>query len=112
MQTYLEPTQESGRALFMRGIPGEVVMLNLLRREVADYIAGSGRLSREPSAPKGKRVRPNYFSSFAKTVRLIVGSSSLMFSCVTTMIGTRMVFSGCLPLRWSNIACADLSPIR
>lgn len=40
MQTYLEPTQESGRALFMRGIPGEVVMLNLLRlREVADYSA-------------------------------------------------------------------------
>lgn len=40
MQTYLEPTQESGRALFKRGIPGEVVMLNLLRlREVADYSA-------------------------------------------------------------------------
>jgi uncharacterized protein (DUF1330 family) len=40
MQTYLEPTQEAGRALFMRGIPGEVVMLNLLRlRPVADYSA-------------------------------------------------------------------------
>lgn len=40
MQTYLEPTQEAGRALFMRGIPGEVVMLNLLRlRQVADYAA-------------------------------------------------------------------------
>jgi hypothetical protein len=35
---YLEPTQDSGRALLMRRIPGEVVMLNLLRyREVADY---------------------------------------------------------------------------
>jgi hypothetical protein len=35
---YLEPTQEAGRALMMRGITGEVVMLNLLRfREVADY---------------------------------------------------------------------------
>jgi hypothetical protein len=35
---YLEPTQESGRALVMRRIPGDVVMLNLLRyREVADY---------------------------------------------------------------------------
>ncbi len=35
---YLEPTQDSGRALVMRRIPGEVVMLNLLRyREVADY---------------------------------------------------------------------------
>jgi len=40
MQTYLEPTQEAGRALFMRGIPGEVVMLNLLRlHPVADYSA-------------------------------------------------------------------------
>jgi hypothetical protein len=40
MQTYLEPTQEAGRALFMRGIKGEVVMLNLLRlRQVADYTA-------------------------------------------------------------------------
>lgn len=40
MQTYLEPTQKAGRALFMRGIQGEVVMLNLLRlRQVADYAA-------------------------------------------------------------------------
>jgi hypothetical protein len=40
MQTYLEPTQDAGRALLMRGIAGEVVMLNLLRlREVADYAA-------------------------------------------------------------------------
>ena len=37
---YLEPTQESGRALVLRRIPGSVVMLNLLRfREVADYSA-------------------------------------------------------------------------
>lgn len=37
---YLEPTQEAGRDLFLRGIQGEVVMLNLLRlREVADYSA-------------------------------------------------------------------------
>lgn len=38
MPTYLEPTQESGRAFVMRKIPGTVVMLNLLRfRAVADY---------------------------------------------------------------------------
>jgi len=38
IQTYLEPTQESGRAQFVGGIPGPVVMLNLLRfRAVADY---------------------------------------------------------------------------
>jgi len=40
MTAYLEPTQEAGRAFVMRGIEGEVVMLNLLRfREVADYSA-------------------------------------------------------------------------
>src|SRR5260370_11600203 len=37
---YFEPTQESGRAFVLRGITGEVVMLNLLRfRAVADYSA-------------------------------------------------------------------------
>jgi hypothetical protein len=37
---YLEPTQESGKALIMRNISGPVVMLNLLRfRKVADYSA-------------------------------------------------------------------------
>lgn len=35
---FLEPTEEAGRDFFLRGIQGEVVMLNLLRfREVADY---------------------------------------------------------------------------
>jgi hypothetical protein len=35
---YLEPTQDSGRALVMRRIPGDIVMLNLLRfHEIADY---------------------------------------------------------------------------
>jgi hypothetical protein len=38
--SYLEPTQESGRALFMRNISGSIVMLNLLRfLPVADYCA-------------------------------------------------------------------------
>ncbi len=40
MNVHLEPTGESARALFRRGIGGEVVMLNLLRlRETADYSA-------------------------------------------------------------------------
>ncbi len=40
IKTYLEPTQEAGRALFSRGILGSVVMLNLLKyRAVADYSA-------------------------------------------------------------------------
>lgn len=35
---FIEPTQESGAALFRRGITGEVIMLNMLRlRKVADY---------------------------------------------------------------------------
>lgn len=35
---FLEPTQEAGADLVRRNIPGEVVMLNMLRlREVADY---------------------------------------------------------------------------
>jgi hypothetical protein len=49
VQSYLEPTQESGRAFFMRGIQGKVVMLNLLRyRATADYSAAP-RLA--PAAP-------------------------------------------------------------
>jgi uncharacterized protein (DUF1330 family) len=35
---YLEVTQASGRALMQRALPGQIVMLNLLRfRSVADY---------------------------------------------------------------------------
>jgi hypothetical protein len=37
---YLQPTQESGRALVARNMTGEVIMLNLLRlRDIADYSA-------------------------------------------------------------------------
>lgn len=39
-KTYLEPTQESGRAFMTRNISGSVVMLNLLRfRQYTDYSA-------------------------------------------------------------------------
>lgn len=49
MQKYLEPTQESGRAFFMRGIAGKVVMLNLLRfRTVADYATAPELAPEEP----------------------------------------------------------------
>ena len=48
-KTYLDPTQESGRAFFMRGITGSVVMLNLLRfRETADYSASPELALPEP----------------------------------------------------------------
>jgi hypothetical protein len=40
MQRFLEPTQEAGRAFWMRGIPGKAVMLNLVRlHQVADFAA-------------------------------------------------------------------------
>ena len=39
-QTYLDATQESGRAFVMRRMQGNIVMLNMLRfREIADYSA-------------------------------------------------------------------------
>jgi hypothetical protein len=48
-QTYIEPTQESGRAFFTRKISDGIVMLNLLRfRAVADY---SGAPQLAPSTP-------------------------------------------------------------
>ncbi len=40
MESYLEVSQDAGREFFGRNVPGEVVMLNLLRfRDVADYSA-------------------------------------------------------------------------
>ena len=49
IQTYLDVTQEQGRAFFTRGITGSVVMLNLLRfRPIADY---SATLPLMPGAP-------------------------------------------------------------
>ena len=46
---FLEPTQETGAALFRRNIAGEVVMLNMLRlRETADY---SGNPELAPETP-------------------------------------------------------------
>ncbi len=47
--SYIEATQESGKAFFMRDLPGEIVMLNLLRfREEADY---SDYPNLKPGAP-------------------------------------------------------------
>ena len=46
---YLEPTQESGKELFTRGIQGPVIMLNLIRlNETADY---SNYPNLKPSEP-------------------------------------------------------------
>ncbi len=48
-QRYLQPTQESGRALVHRNISGTVVILNLLRfRKVADYSATPNLAPKNP----------------------------------------------------------------
>jgi virulence-associated protein VagC len=60
MQTYLEPTQESGRDFFMRGITGPVVMLNLLRfRPIADYSRTPQLAPKEPIS--GEQAYRLYF---------------------------------------------------
>ena len=48
-QTYFEPTQASGAALYARNITGPIVMLNLLRfRETADYSANPDQTPATP----------------------------------------------------------------
>lgn len=37
-KTYIDPTEEAAIALFSKGIPGEVVMLNMIKfKDIADY---------------------------------------------------------------------------
>ena len=58
-QRYLEPTQESGKALFSRQIEGAVIMLNLLRfRDVADYSSTPDIAPSEPIS--GRKAYQKY----------------------------------------------------
>jgi uncharacterized protein (DUF1330 family) len=51
--SYLEPTQQSAIALFKRQIPGEIIMLNLLRfRPTADYAANPELAPLQPISGK------------------------------------------------------------
>jgi hypothetical protein len=51
---YLAPTQELGQRFVMRGLTGNVIMLNLIRlRTVADY---SGFPDLAPESPVSGRV--------------------------------------------------------
>jgi uncharacterized protein (DUF1330 family) len=60
VHTYLDPTQESGRDFFMRGIAGPVVMLNLLRfRPIADYSLTPQLAPKDPIS--GERAYRLYF---------------------------------------------------
>ena len=56
---YIEPSQESGAALFRRNIEGEVIMLNLIRlRKIADY---SNNPELSPASPiSGKEAFLKY----------------------------------------------------
>ena len=76
MPNYLEPTQAAGRALMMRGIAGEVVMLNLLRlRDVADYAANPELAPAQPIS--GAEAYDRYV---AHTLPFLTGSGgSLLF---------------------------------
>ncbi len=60
-ESFLEPTQEAGRAFMSRGIKGPVVMLNLLRfRDVADYSAAPELAPAQPIS--GVAAYDLYFS--------------------------------------------------
>jgi hypothetical protein len=66
--TYIEPTQNSGKAFFKRGITGKVVMLNLLRfRQIADYSANPQLAPNEPiSGEKAYKLYMKQAAPFLK----------------------------------------------
>jgi uncharacterized protein (DUF1330 family) len=75
--SYLEPTHEAGRALMMRAIKGEVVMLNLLRfRVIADYSASPELDPGEPIS--GEAAYDRYVEHTRPFLRQ--GGGELMFA--------------------------------
>lgn len=75
-KTYLTATHDQGKALVMRGIQGEVVMLNLLRfREVADYSSTPHLAPPEPIT--GEQAYRRYMELAEPFVR--AGGGSLLF---------------------------------
>jgi uncharacterized protein (DUF1330 family) len=76
VQGYLTASHEQGKALVMRRIPGEVVMLNLLRfRAVADYSAAPELAPPEPVT--GEAAYRRYMELAEPFVR--AGGGSLLF---------------------------------
>lgn len=86
MQTCLEPTQESARAFFIRGISGNVVMLNLLRyRAIAGY-STSPRLA--PAAPIAGEVAYRLYMEHIMPYLERSGGKPLFFGkCGSFLIG-------------------------
>ena len=75
-KTYLTATHDQGKALVMRAISGELVMLNLLRfREVADYSAAPQLAPPEPIT--GEQAYRRYMELAEPFVR--AGGGSLLF---------------------------------
>jgi hypothetical protein len=76
-KTYLTPTHDAGRALVMRGIQGNVVMLNLLRfRAVADY--SSAPELAPPSSITGEAAYRRYMEHTEPFVRASGGDLVFM----------------------------------
>ena len=79
MQTYLDPTQEQGRAFFTRSIEGSVVMLNLLRfRSTADYSKAPALMPAAPiSGEEAYRLYIDHTLPFLKAS----GGELLFYGC-------------------------------
>lgn len=76
-KTYLNATEEAGKAFYQRDIPGQVVMLNLLRfRKTADYHSASNL---SPSSPiSGEEAYQRYMDEALPLLKKI-GSDILFF---------------------------------
>lgn len=85
---HFEPTQESGRAFVLRGITGEVVMLNLLRfREVADYSASPELAPETPIS--GAKAYDRYIAHTLPYLRKSGGDVLFMGNGGQFLIGPR-----------------------
>jgi hypothetical protein len=102
--TYLEPTQDAGRAFFTRGIRGSVVMLNLLRfRAIADYSA-SPELA--PAAPiRGEDAYRRYMDHTLPFLRQSGGEVLFYGNGGDFLIGpSDERWDACMLVRQSNVA--------
>ena len=86
MLTYHEVTQEAGRHFLLRGVRGEIVMLNLLRfRELADY---SGFPELAPEQPiSGSEAYQRYMEHTRPFLSEAGGSVDFMGSGDQWLIG-------------------------
>ncbi len=88
-KSYLDATEESAIELFSRNIPGEVVMLNLLRfREAADY---SDFPDLSPAHPiSGREAFQKYIDHTLPFLHESGGDINFLGEGVSTLLGHRM----------------------